>query len=474
MRKKLFWGGILVIILNFAIVAVFGSNISLPFIDVKESAWYYDEVKTAYDEGIMQGKSSDTFDPEAQTKRAEFVKVLCAISGDNYIGKGASLTFVDIEAGAWYMDYVGWGVEHDIVKGLLDNKFGPDQPVTRQEMAVFIDRFVKYLDKDLPNDPQIDSFKDAGEVESWATESVELMRVSGIITGDESGYFKPQDNASRAEIATVITRLLPIIKDSNDNTDEPPVIKPPVIDRENFNVQEAFMYGDKNENIAFPYRIYVPEDYSANKEYPLLVYLHNRSVAGTDNVRPLNDASILFNNPNSPAFDSIVIVPQSPTAWPIGTSDSLAKLIDYINDKYSIDSERQYIVGAWQGCFAAWQMIRDCPSKVSAALFIHGTGPTFGSDGKGNILGLLDEMPNDSLNIPIHFLHDTDDGVKTEWVLGPDYGRMAYDTLTKIEGFTNVYLTETSGYGANVYKHFVSTEDITLLEWLFEQRRETK
>ena len=334
----------------------------LPFEDINSSAWYYDNVKIAFEAGIMCGKSATRFDPTANMSRAEFITVLCRLSGEEYEGLGNSLSFSDTKNDAWYADYVAWGVETEMVKGLPGNKFAPVQAVSRQEMAVFIDRFISYMNLEISDNAKIDSFGDVDKVADYATNSVESMRISGIIAGDEKENFNPENNASRVEVATVVTRILPLL----DNHD---VVTPPDIDRDNFNIQEAFLYGDKIDNVNIPYRIYFPEDYSEEKEYPVLLYVGAEG-QGTDNVSQLNEANILFVSNDSPAFDSIVIVPQVPVSWDQSKSSVLAKIIDYVNIKYSTDSKRQYVIGAHFGCWPVWHMINEFPNKFSAVMFL--------------------------------------------------------------------------------------------------------
>lgn len=451
------------------LVGIFGTlavsaATDLPFTDVKADDWFYEYIKEAYEEGIMQGKSSDTFDPEAQTTRAEFVKVLCAMSGDDYLGKGANLTFIDVEKGKWYMDYVGWGVENDIVKGLSGNKLGPDQPVTRQEMAVFIDRFVKYLDKKLPTEPKIDAFKDANEIESWATESVELMRLSGIITGVGNGYFKPQDNASRAEIATVITRLLPVI--NNDGTkpgDDIPVVDPVIPDKTG-----EFVFFDEDE-APISYYLYIPEGYSLNIQYPLVIY--NRD----NGAKSINTVDVLFSNKESPVYESIVLVPN------INKNSDYKKvdeLIRYVNSFYQTDKERIYMIALNDNLstFETWNMMIDNPEIISAVIFVHGISATLGTSTTGQAV-LADDiafnrLPKSLKDIPISIVHCLDDNRPIGAYLDKNYGSKLYSAL-EFSGFKNISLTETTGY-PDIYDTFISENDMTLLGWLFNQRRETK
>lgn len=436
------------------------------FVDVKKAAWYYEEVKEVYEAGIMEGKSDNKFDPTANMSRAEFVTVLCRMSGDGYKGKGKNLSFEDTKAGAWYADYVAWGVEAGMVKGLPNNRFGPGQFVTRQEMAVFIARFISYMKIKLENSSMIDSFGDSAKVSSYAVDSVELMRKSGIIAGDQNGKFNPLNNASRAEVATVITRILPLLKDGE-------VITPPVVDKENFDVQKAFMYSDENWE-GFPYRIYVPSDYSTDKEYPVVIFLHSQHVGGADNTKQLDEVKIFFENSSSPAYESIVVVPQAPTYWAEGMVTDLYNLLEHVNKTFNTDSTRQYVISVKVGCFAAWKMVLKYPEEISAILSVYGVGPTLYGDSEGNIDALGDVIPDALVDIPIHFVHDTDKQSDSPYDKGYLYGRLAANALKELGGFKNVYLTETSGYGPDIYKHFVSKEDVSLLEWLFAQRRETK
>ena len=456
--KKIRLLSVLSILITIFILKVIATSMELPFTDVNNFAWYYDEVKTIYDAGIMEGKTSTCFDPIANMSRAEFVTVLCRLSGEDYNGMGNLLGFCDTDKEAWYADYVAWGVETEMVKGLPGNKFAPNQAVSRQEMAVFIDRFISYMNFELSNNAKIDSFGDTDKVADYATDAVETMRQSGIITGDEKGNFNPTNNASRADVATVVTRILPLL-------DNHGVVTPPDTDRENFDIQNAFLYSDSNWD-GLSYRIYIPENYNESDKYPVLLYIGNEAY-GTDNISQLNQVSIMFENENSPVYDSIVVVPQAPTSWTESMANNLARLLDFINSKYSTDSERQYIIGGWHGTWTQWHMIQKFPTKLSAAILLNGPALV-----RYDIGYLKDDINAEMLDMPIHLVYSNDD----EETFGPggsDYGKFVYDSL-KNEGASSVYLTDKIGDGSTIYLNFVSKDDISLLEWLFTQRRETK
>ena len=267
--------------------AVLARKSAFSFTDVDENAWYFDEVKTVYEAGIMEGKSVAEFDPTANMSRAEFVTVLCRLSDESYEGKGNSLSFSDTDKNAWYADYVAWGVKNDMVKGLPGNKFAPNQAVSRQEMAVFIDRFISYMNIELKDNSKVDAFGDNNKVADYAKAAVETMRKSGIITGDQNGNFNPTNNASRAEVATVITRLLPLI--------DPQYVTVP-------DTSVSFVF--HNEDTApLSYYLYVPENYDSSNKYPIVVYSRDNGEMS------INTVDVLFSHKQAQTFDSIIVVP---------------------------------------------------------------------------------------------------------------------------------------------------------------------
>lgn len=212
MRKK----KLLPVVLSFAMIMTMvpmGMNVNaaqkstLPFKDVKEKGWYFSSVEYAYDYNLMSGTSSETFEPDGKLTRAMFVTILGRLAKvDQAVYQGSS--FSDVKTGQWYSAYIDWAVKKNITSGIGDRKFGTDSYVTREQMATFIARYVKAKGIALPDDPSpVKSFKDTDKVDSWALEGLELMRKSGLIKGDENGYFKPLDSATRAQAAAIFERL---------------------------------------------------------------------------------------------------------------------------------------------------------------------------------------------------------------------------------------------------------------------------
>ncbi len=183
----------------------------LPFGDVDDSAWYRGAVETVYKEGIMEGRSSSAFAPTELMSRAELVTVICRLSGENTNGLGKNLSFKDTDSSAWYADSIAWAVEKGLVTGYTDGSFKPSSPIQRQELAKIA---VLYLENEgvLNSDNSgAKKFADEGTFPQWSAEYIKKLGKSGLMVGDEKGNFNPTSNTSRAEIATLVTRILPLL-----------------------------------------------------------------------------------------------------------------------------------------------------------------------------------------------------------------------------------------------------------------------
>ncbi|MCD8344000.1 MAG: S-layer homology domain-containing protein [Oscillospiraceae bacterium] len=185
------------------------------FTDVATDAWYYDYVDYVAENSYFLGVGDNLFDPDGTMTRAMFVVVLSRVAGAE-VDNTAS-TFSDVPAGQWYTGAVAWAVEAGITTGTSSTTFSPDTAVTRQDMCVFMDRFIDWYEDENStttkktehqDDTQlIDAFGDADSIASYATDSVENCRVYGLVEGFEDGNFYPLLASTRAEIAAVIYRL---------------------------------------------------------------------------------------------------------------------------------------------------------------------------------------------------------------------------------------------------------------------------
>ncbi len=178
-----------------------------PFKDVPSGSWYYDGVVWAYNGKIMTGTSATAFSPGATATRAMFVTVLGRYleSLGKTLTSGAA-TFPDLDQGAYYYDYVRWGVSAGIATG-SGGRFHPDDGITRQELAVFLHRFARYRGQSVSvsGTSKWNTFSDRGQVAGWAQDAMKWAVEKGYITGS-GGKLNPHGTATRAEVVTVLRR----------------------------------------------------------------------------------------------------------------------------------------------------------------------------------------------------------------------------------------------------------------------------
>lgn len=182
---------------------------SSPFKDVKSSRWSYQYIKTLYDAGIVNGKTTTTFVPEDNVTRAEFVKMLGGVEGINP-KKYTTTQFTDVKKNAWYAGYVAWAVKAGITTGTTDTTFAPDANITREQMAAMIYRYATNAKIYLPATETAISFKDSTNISSYAKKAVAAMQKAGIISGEKvsGGYkFSPKNNATREQAAKMLCVL---------------------------------------------------------------------------------------------------------------------------------------------------------------------------------------------------------------------------------------------------------------------------
>ena len=182
--------------------------VKTPFDDVAAGSWYEDAVSYVYNEGLMNGTTDTAFSPEQSISRAMFVTMLYRLAGMPDVETSASSLFTDCGDDMWYSDAVVWAVENDVTTGLTDTTFVPDQPLTREQMAVFIYRYIEYMGGGYNADaPTATDFSDNDAIQSWAVEAVAFCSENGLMGGTTTTTFDPALTASRAMGAVVLERL---------------------------------------------------------------------------------------------------------------------------------------------------------------------------------------------------------------------------------------------------------------------------
>lgn len=181
--------------------------VDLPYEDVAEDDWFYEAVEYTYVEGLMTGMDDTHFGPYGQLSRAQFALILYRMEGSPNVD--TKKTFDDITGEEWYGSAVLWAAENSIVTGYVDGNFGPSDMITREQMALMMYRYAKYLEQDVDTKADFDTFKDANSVSSFAEEAMSWAVGNGIITGkDNSTLLDPQGNTARSEAALIIQRFM--------------------------------------------------------------------------------------------------------------------------------------------------------------------------------------------------------------------------------------------------------------------------
>lgn len=175
-----------------------------PFTDVKETNWFYENVKYAVINGLMNGTTDTAFEPNSPLTRAMLVTVLWRPDGKPEAN--ASLAFTVVEGASYYAEAVRWANENGIVLGTTDSSFVPDSAVTREQVAAILMRYAVYKGKGTDSNENL-SYSDAAEISDYAQNAVRYCREKGIMQGRENHFFAPKEHATRAEIAAVLQRF---------------------------------------------------------------------------------------------------------------------------------------------------------------------------------------------------------------------------------------------------------------------------
>ena len=177
-----------------------------PFTDVSEKDWFYGDVMFVYENGLMLGTSKTLFSPHGTATRGMMATILWRMEGSP-VPKGKN-SFTDVEDGKWYADAITWTAENGIFAGYGKDKFGPDDPITREQLAAIFYRYADYKGYDLAVKGNLDKFKDADKITDYAKTAMQWAVGSGLVKGKSGNLLDPQGTATRAEIAAMLHRFI--------------------------------------------------------------------------------------------------------------------------------------------------------------------------------------------------------------------------------------------------------------------------
>lgn len=177
-----------------------------PYSDVKESNWYYDAVRYVSANNLMKGTSDTAFNPSAKTTRGMIVAILWRMENQPKAGKDSG--FTDVKNSKYYYDAVAWASEKSIVGGYSAEQFGPDDNITREQLAVILHNYAAFKGYKLEDSADLSAFNDSGKVHTWSKDAMGWAKAEGLINGTGSNLLEPLGDAQRSQVATTLQRFV--------------------------------------------------------------------------------------------------------------------------------------------------------------------------------------------------------------------------------------------------------------------------
>lgn len=178
----------------------------MPFDDVKANDWFSEDVRYAWENGLMNGTAASSFEPNSNITRGMIVTILHRLAGEPKVT--AENPFKDVAAGAYYTDAIIWAAEQGVVTGYDAATFGPNDSITREQMAAILWRYAKAegADVSVGEDTNILSYDDALKVSEYAMAAMQWACGAGVINGVTESTLEPQGKATRAQTAAILHR----------------------------------------------------------------------------------------------------------------------------------------------------------------------------------------------------------------------------------------------------------------------------
>ena len=178
----------------------------LPFTDVPADHWAYDAIQYVCGKGLMAGTGADVFSPDGVLTRGQLVTILWRLAGSpqvNYL-----MDFSDVDPAAWYGEAVRWASALKIAGGYGDGRFGPDDSVTREQLAVMLYQYAWNMGYDLTaGGMALREYDDCETISPWALEALDWAVSQGIVGGVSPTALGPQGQATRAQAAVMLQRF---------------------------------------------------------------------------------------------------------------------------------------------------------------------------------------------------------------------------------------------------------------------------
>jgi hypothetical protein len=189
-----------------------GYKIPAPTFTDTAKHWAKDNIDFVASRGLISGTSATAFAPDTAINRADFLLALGRLSGAEVSGYNAS-SFTDVNSSDPAMPYIEWAVKNKIVSGYGNGKFGPNDSITREQMAVMMVNYAKATGYTLPVSRQTVIFADDVKISTYAKAAVKAIQQTGVVGGKDNNRFDPQGSATRAEASTILRRFVEVVID---------------------------------------------------------------------------------------------------------------------------------------------------------------------------------------------------------------------------------------------------------------------
>lgn len=177
----------------------------LPFKDVAVSDWYYDGVVYAFNSGLMQGTAKDLFSPRMSTTRGMIVTILYRMEKEPATTNASS--FNDVAADSYYAKAIAWAAEQNIVSGYGNQLFGPEDTITREQLAAILYRYAAYKNYDTDTTTDLTGFSDYNQISTWAQQAMGWANANKLIEGKSDTVLDPRGFAERSQVAAILQRF---------------------------------------------------------------------------------------------------------------------------------------------------------------------------------------------------------------------------------------------------------------------------
>ena len=182
----------------------------LPFIDVHEGDWFYENVGYVYENGLMNGVSETLFEPNGTVTRGMIVTILHRLEGEPE--SDYDMPFTDVAEQQWYAGAVRWAAGEGIVTGVSATEFAPDDHITREQFAAILWRYAQSKGYDVSASADLTGFLGYGQISEYALPALQWAVGAGVMSGRGDGILAPQGTATRAEAAAMLMRFVENVK----------------------------------------------------------------------------------------------------------------------------------------------------------------------------------------------------------------------------------------------------------------------